>query len=71
MVQLLGAGHLVVSRKHVAQLISGEASQQAWGKSVENMQAHISHTRKLLEAHAGSEQGLLLLLRSRLVQAQK
>jgi len=63
--------HLVGSRKHVAELIGGGLSHQVWEASVHDTRDHISNTRKLLEAHAGSEQGLLQILRSELMSREK
>ena len=57
---------LTHTQKHVAQLLSGELSRPIWEATAHDMRAHISHTRKLLEAHAGVEQELLLSLRRRL-----
>jgi len=50
------------SREHMAELISGEPSRHMWGASTHDMRAHISHTRKLLEAHARTELELLRIL---------
>lgn len=58
------------SREHVAELISGESSRHMWGASAHDMRAHISHTRKLLEAHARTELELLRILRSELMKGQ-
>jgi len=57
---------LTHSKNDVAQLTSGELSRQHWEATAYDMRAHISHTRKLLEAHAAVEQELLLQLRDRL-----
>ena len=59
------------SQKHVAELTGGGLSRQVWEASAHDMRAHISHTRKLLEAHAEIEQELLRALRSELIRAQK
>jgi len=59
------------SRKHVAELIGGGLSRQLWEARAHDMRAHISHTRKLLEAHAEMEQELLQRLRSELVRQKK
>lgn len=56
----------VHSKKHVAELIGGGLSRHLWEASAHDMRAYISHTRKLLEAHAEIEQELLNRLRSRL-----
>ena len=58
----------VISKKQVAELISGGQSGQIWGASAHDMRAHLSHTRKLLEAHAQNEQEILQKLRSELMK---
>ena len=58
---------LTHTKNHVSQLTSGELSRSHWEATAHDMRAHISHTRKLLEAHAGVEQELLLSLRRRLL----
>ena len=62
---------LAHSKKHVTELTTGELSRQVWEASAYDIRAHISHSRKLVEAHAQSEQELLLTLRSELRRAQK
>ena len=57
---------LVHSTKHVSELVSGGMARHHWEASAHDMRAYISHTRKLLEAHAEIEQELLYKLRSRL-----
>jgi len=57
---------LAHSMNHVAELTGGGLSGHVWGASAHDMRAHISHTRKLLEAHAEIEQELLRTLRSHL-----
>ena len=59
------------SKKHVSELTSGNLSRHLWGASAHDMRAHISHTRKLLEAHAEIEQELLHELRKRLPKEPK
>ena len=54
------------SKKHVAELTNGGLSRQVWEASAHDMRAHISHTRKLLEAHARGEEKLLRSLRKQL-----
>ena len=54
------------SREHITELISGGLSGQVWETRAHDMRAHISHTRKLLEAHAEIEQELLRELRNQL-----
>ena len=60
---------LAHSKKHVAELVSGGLSRQVWEASAHGMRAHISHTRKLLEAHAEIEQELFHRLRTELMKA--
>ena len=50
----------------VAELSSGGLSRNVWEASAHDMRAYVSHTRKLLEAHARSEQKLLLTLKGEL-----
>ena len=59
------------SKNHVAELTSGELARHRWEASAHDMRAHISHTRKLLEAHAAIEQKLLLELREQLRREHK
>ena len=59
------------SKKHVAELVGGGLARHKWEASVHDMRAHISHTRKLLEAHAAGEQPLLVELRRQLVEGTK
>ena len=60
---------LAHSKKQVAELVSGRLSRQVWEASAHDMRAHISHTRKLLEAHAEIEQELFHKLRAELVKS--
>jgi len=60
---------LAHSKKHVAELVSGGLSRHLWEASAHDMRAHISHTRKLLEAHAEIEQELFHRLRTELMKA--
>jgi len=57
---------LAHSQNHVAELVSGSMARHRWEASAHDMRAYISHTRKLLEAHAEIEQELLQELRDRL-----
>jgi len=59
---------LAHSKKHVAELVSGGLSRHLWEASAHDMRAHISHTRKLLEAHAEIEQELFHKLRTELLK---
>ena len=54
------------SKKHVAELVEGNLSRHLWEASAHDMRAYITHTRKLLEAHAEIEQELLHKLLNRL-----
>ena len=58
------------SRNHVNQLTTGGLSRSIWEASAQDMRAHISHTGRLLEAHAKIEQELLQKLRSELTRAE-
>ena len=62
---------LTHTKNHVTQLTTGELSRFHWEATAHDMRTHISHTRKLLEAHAGVEQELLLSLRRNLLGAKK
>ena len=62
---------LAHSKKHVAELIGGGLSRHLWEASAHDMRAHISHTRKLLEAHALIEEELLHKLRDQLREESK
>lgn len=52
-------GRLTLTKKHIAELLGGDLSQHVWESKAHDMRAHLSHTRKLLEAHAAIEQELL------------
>ena len=62
---------LAHSKKHVAELTDGGLSRHVWEASAHDMRAHISHTRKLFEAHAEIEQELFQKLRDRLPKENK
>ena len=62
---------LVHSKKSVAELTGGGLSRHVWEASAHDMRAYLSHTRKLLEAHAMDEQKLLHKLRDRLLEKAK
>ena len=47
----------------IDELMNGKLARQRWEASANDMRAHLSHTRKLLEAHAAVESELLLELR--------
>ena len=57
---------LAHSKKEVAELTSGGLSRHVWEARAHDMRAHISHTRKLLEIHAGGEEQMLTALRKQL-----
>jgi len=54
------------SKQDAAELAVGELSREVWEGKAYGMRVYISHTRKLLEAHAQSEQELLQTLRKEL-----
>jgi hypothetical protein len=54
------------SKKHVSELMGGGLARHKWEASAHDMRAHLTHTRKLLEAHAGAELPLLMTLRKKL-----
>ena len=54
---------LAYSQKHVAELSGGGLSRHLWAASAYDMRAYLSHTRKLIEAHAETEQKLFLKLK--------
>ena len=56
---------------HVAQLISGGLSRHLWEATAHDMLAHISHTRKLVEAHAEMEMELFHKLQRALTEVAK
>lgn len=61
---------LAHSKEHVDELTSGELARHRWEASANDMRAHLSHTRKLLEAHAAIENELLVGLRQQLKEAK-
>jgi len=58
-------------KRYVADLNTGQLSRHVWEATAHDMRAHITHTRKLLEAHAEIEQELLNTLRKEITEAQK
>ena len=58
---------LAHTKNHVSQLTGGKLSRHHWQATAHDMRAHISHTRKLLEAHAELEQELFFSLRQKLL----
>lgn len=61
-------GRLDNTVKDVQKLVSGGLSRHVWEASAHDLRAHISHTRKLIEAHAGIEQELFHKLRNELFE---
>lgn len=59
-------GRLAHSKKHAEELIEGGMARHRWEASAHDMRTYISHTRKLMEAHAEIEQELLHDLRKKL-----
>jgi len=57
---------LVHAREHVAELLSGGLASHQWAASASDMRVHLRHTRKLLEAHAATENELFVELRRHL-----
>lgn len=57
------------SKKHVAELISGGLDRHRWDASANDMRAHLSHTRKLLETHANMENDLFKEVRRHVKEA--
>src|SRR3989304_687894 len=47
----------------VGELAGGTLARHRWNSSANDIRAHINHTRKLLESHAGKENGLFTELR--------
>lgn len=58
------------SREDCARLIGGGQSRHVWEASAHDTRAHITHTRKLVEAHARIEQELFHEVRKELKKAQ-
>lgn len=54
---------LAHAKDHVAELVSGGLARHQWEASANDMRAHLSHTRKLLEAHAAIENELFVAMR--------
>ncbi len=54
------------SKKQLAELVGGGMGQHTWQASAHDIRAHITHTRKMIEAHAASEMPLLLKLRKKM-----
>jgi len=63
--------HFAKSKTETAELAAGELSREVWEGKVWGMRTYINHTMKLLEAHAQSEQELLMTLRRQLKEMKK
>jgi len=59
------------SKQDAAELAVGEMSRGVWEGRAYGVRVHICHTRKLLEAHAQSEQELLQTLRKELAEHRR
>lgn len=59
---------MVHSKKHVAELTGGGLSRHRWDASANDMRAHLTHTRKVLENHASTENALFAELRRHLAR---
>lgn len=53
---------------HIAELKSGSLTRHRWDASANDMRAHLTHTRKLLAAHAAMENDLFGELRRHLTE---
>jgi len=62
---------LTKSKVEMAELAAGGLSRGVWEGRVWGLRVYVSHTRNLLEAHAKSEQELLLTLRRQLEERKK
>jgi hypothetical protein len=51
------------SKQDVAELVTGGLARHRWEASANDMRTHLTHTRKLLEAHAAMENELFADLR--------
>ena len=59
------------SKQDAAELAAGGLSGEVWEGKAYGMRVYISHTRKLLEAHAQSELELLQTLRKEIVEPKQ
>jgi iron-sulfur cluster repair protein YtfE (RIC family) len=59
-------GRLAHSKKHAAELVEGDMARHRWEANAHDMRTYISHTRKLMLAHAEIEQELLHDIKKRL-----
>ena len=61
---------LVHEKQCVSDLATRQLSRSIWEATAHDLRAHITHTRKLIEAHAESEQTLLHALRKEISDEQ-
>ena len=54
------------SKKRVAELLRGDLQRHLWNAAANDVRAYLSHTRTLLETHAGMENKLFNTLRRKL-----
>ena len=59
------------AKQDVAELATGGLARHRWEASANDMRTHLTHTRKLLEAHASMENELFADLRRALAQDAK
>jgi hypothetical protein len=59
------------TKKHVSELTSGELTGHHWSASAHDMRVYMSHTLKLLGAHARSEYELFTTLKKQLQKEGK
>ena len=59
-------GRIAQSKEHIAELKSGALARHRWDASANDLRAHLTHTRQLLEAHAAMENDLFRDLRRHL-----
>ena len=57
---------LAYASRYVGELSGGGLARHLWEASANDIRAHLSHTRKLIEAHAEAEQELFHQLKKRL-----
>lgn len=58
------------SKKRVAELLSGSLHQHVWNASANDARSYLSHTRTLLETHAGMENRLFSEIRRKIKAAK-
>ena len=64
-------GRLEHSQNHLNELTGGKLGRHTWEASAHDLRSHISHTYRLLEAHAGAELELLSELKRQLIKESK